>query len=231
MRVSAGEQISLIDIPISKVYVPLTGFDDNDAVEVVVEGTLPNPCYTLGKTLVGPVFNGTLNVRQLAWKNSAGPCGGVIEDPIPFTSVGGVGMLGKGEYALEFHKKDTLAKKNFQVAHAATDSIDNFNYAAIESIELNKTYYEGEEVFAELNGVWTTKCQQLQDPVKIERQGDLILVLPVLDTPHEMCERVFAPLHKKVSLGVLESGTYLIHSRSRGGKAIYKPFQVWPHLP
>ena len=37
----------IVNIPLNKVYVPV-GFDDNDRVQIVVEGDFPNTCYKIG---------------------------------------------------------------------------------------------------------------------------------------------------------------------------------------
>jgi len=228
----AGEQGSLVDIPVTKVYLPTRGYDDNDAIEVVVEGELPNPCYTLGKTIVGPVINNTFMVRQLAWRNIEGACGtgDLIEDPVPFTSVGSIGQLPMGEYRVQFTNDNGSNLKAFNVQRAEAKYIDNFGYAAIQTVDAQEIYYEGDEVFVTLNGIWTSKCQILKKPIEVDRDGDLFIVLPILAHQDPLCEKTSAPFAEKVSLGRLTSGTYLVHSRSRGGKAIYRPFQVWPRV-
>lgn len=228
----AGDPISVVDVPVSKVYVPTVGFDDNDAVEVVVEGRLPNPCYTLGKTLIGPSVNGVISVRQIAWKANEAPCSpGLNDDAVPFTSIGQVGQLRSGSYKVQFiDPSGSLKQTDFGVERAESKSIDNFDYAAVENIDAKDIFYEEDEVIVTLTGVWTTRCQKLQEPVHVEQQGDLFLVLPVITTISERCERVPAPFMHKISLGKPKMGTYLVHSRSRGGKAIYRSMQVWPRV-
>lgn len=229
----AGEQLTIEDVQITKVYAPTKGFDDNDQIEVVTEGVLPNPCYTLAKTIIGPKVNNSFMVRQTAWRSKEGACntGDLIDDPVPYISVGVVGQLNKGDYAAQFtNKGGELDKKVFNVEEASSKAVDNFDYAAIQNVDAKEIFYEGTEVVVTLNGVWTTKCQEFKKPIAIEKQDDVFLVLPILKQTDDKCEKGTFPVAEKVSLGKLAAGTYLVHSRSRGGKAIYRQIQVWPHL-
>ena len=48
-----------VEIPLRGVYIPKNGFDDNDRVEAVLAGELPNPCYTLDRAYAEKTADGT----------------------------------------------------------------------------------------------------------------------------------------------------------------------------
>jgi len=221
------------EVPLQKVFVPTSGYDDNDRVEIVVKGVLPNPCFTLGKTVAEPIpGTNQFKIHQHAWMTLMGPCTGeIMNDPIPYTSVAEVGILPVASYSVTFNagtQKPGLA--TFQVDKAMSADVDNFRYAALQTVDIKEITWEEDDVIATLNGVFSSKCQSLEKTV-VEIQGDLIVVMPKLITREDPnCEKRMIPFSEKLNLGPLKMGSYLIHARSRGGKAIYRPFEVWPRV-
>ena len=52
---SAAELVSdqmSVEAPVLKVFAPSLGYDDNDLVQVVVDGVMPNACYQQGRSEV-----------------------------------------------------------------------------------------------------------------------------------------------------------------------------------
>ncbi len=222
------------EVALDKVYIPSQGYDDNDAVELVVQGRLPNPCFTLGKTVVENVpGTNTLRVRQQAWMSLIQPCGAeLLQDPIPFTNVASLGRMAASNYQIEFEGKQGLIQKQaFRVDSASTENIDNFRYAAIQSIDVKEIVFEEDEITITLNGEYSSTAQTLVRPIKWEVQNDVIVIFPVLQISGEASPEMKAiPFSEKLNLGKLKRGSYLLHSRARGGRAIYRAFNVWPKL-
>ena len=91
-RAAEGES-QIVELPIARVFIPAKGFDDNDSVEAVIDGELPNACYVLEKQSVKVDHqNKIVTVRQFAIRLRAGTCKEGSEPgtpefitPIPFT--------------------------------------------------------------------------------------------------------------------------------------------------
>lgn len=229
-----GLRGQLVEIPVERAYIPKMGYDDNDHIQAIVTGELPNPCYTLGATYTEMAPDAkTVKIHQMAWRQMVGPCASsdLIEDPVPFTSEVNVGTLGAALYNLQF--KDSLNNvkaRPFLVEKAKTQTIDNAEYAVVNNVDLDSIVKMGDEVSVTLTGLLTSRCSRI-DSVKVVREDDVLVVLPVVRnkidlSPTERCERVNVQFKEKVSLGLFKSGEYLLHVRSREGKAVNRVFNV-----
>lgn len=223
----------VVEVPLQKVFVPKTGYDNNDPIEVVVRGELPNPCYTLGNTELKRIA-GTkrLQVRQYAWVTLVGPCGAdLFDDPIPFTGVASAGLLPEANYSvIHVSPAGKSEARDFLVEKAKSNEVDNFAYAAIQAVDMRGTTFEEQDVIITLNGITTSKCQELEKPIAVEKQDDVIVVMPKIKTTADNCEKRVAPFSETINIGKLKMGAYLVHVRSRGGKAVYRSFDVWPYV-
>ena len=108
------------EVPVEKVFVPSVGYDDNDNVVIRVEGTLPDPCYVLGKTEVKALPNNTFEVHQYAWRRDTGVCaGGDDLAESPFSEDVTLGRLSVGDYKVVQHPSDDQTTfRTFNVAKA-----------------------------------------------------------------------------------------------------------------
>lgn len=232
MHGHAAPSGKIVEIPLKKVYVPHTGFDDNDRIEVVAEGELPNPCFTLGETKAEAQGSGDgYRVRQMAWRRLTGACDSddLIDDPIPFTSVVALGRLEASSYRVTFrHEMGGTPSRSFSVREATSEEIDEMPYAVVRAVEMEEGYVEGTEVTATIRGFIPSTCLVREGAPRVEVQDDVIVVRPVLaKKPGVECRHVLSPFKETFSVGKLAPGSYLAHVRSRGGNAAYRPFQVW----
>jgi hypothetical protein len=221
---------TLLEVLLKKVYIPRKGYDDNDHVEAVAEGELPNPCFTLGRTETERLpQGGGFRLHQMAWKSSAGACntGDLIDDPVPFISKVRLGELRALNYRLEFsNEAGEKESRSFEVEVAKSPNIDNFSYATIRGIEMEEEYRQNETVSVILRGVYPTPCSEFQE-IDVQVLDDVVLVLPILGkATGENCHHRGETFKKKVELGTLKPGNYLLHVRSRSGNALYQPFTV-----
>ena len=213
-----------VEVEINKVYIPKKGFDDNDNIEAIAVGDLPNPCFTLSHVYAEKTTTG-FTVHQMAWKSEKGLCrtGDLIEDPVPFASPVAIGQLDIGSYVIG---GDGSKKRSFEVGEALTTKIDNFNYAIIRSVSSEQYYYNGDPITFEVRGL-LPDCTKLEESPNVEVLDDTILVLPIVKKSGEPCIHYAKPFKKSYTVGPLRPGSYLIHVRSRGGNAAYQPFNVW----
>ena len=219
------EPFKTVEVPVMQAFIPVRGYDDNDRVTAVVMGELPNPCYTLdGVQVIRDDIRKTFYLKQLATLNTTGACGhgDLIDDPVPYSSEVTLGQVAQGTYRLIYRQPgEKEASKAFYVQQAEVNTLDNFNYAFIDHIAMNSYYGPNEEVTAEISGVITSSCVELEKPVRIEQQGDLFIVLPVLKTLSDVpCTSVRKTFHYQIELGKLPPGQYAIHVRSRNGRAV-----------
>src|SRR5579859_3351212 len=163
------------EIPVDHVFIPTTGFDDNDNIEFVTDGLLPDGCYTIGpvKWDKGPDGH-TLRVRQFAHHDVTGYCADEIRMPtgvkraMPFTVEVSVGQLSAGDYHIIYNKrKSQTGDRAFSVVRAPTRSIDDFPYALVTAIELPDYLRSGQEVAPVLTGILTSSCAYLNPIVKV----------------------------------------------------------------
>ena len=221
----------LVEVGLEKVYVPRVGYDDNDQIEAVLSGDLPNPCYTVAYSVLESLPNGDRMARQYAWKNEEGACssGDLIEDPVAFTSTVTVGTLDAGKYQI-FFKKEVGGKgmRPFQVEKAQSGLIDNFEYASVRGIDIIDATEEGTEIRAVVSGLLTSSCAEMDMAPTADLVDDVFILLPKVKTDNgENCHHALKPFRREVSLGTPKSGTYLLHVRSRDGKAMYRTLIVY----
>src|SRR5262245_61713843 len=100
----------VVEAPIKAVLAPPAGYDDNDNIQVVIHGYLPNNCYTLARTEVERKGENEFQVRAFAYKQTKGVCAEGASLPmhmnqiVPFTTDSVVGQLKAGRYHLNYAK-------------------------------------------------------------------------------------------------------------------------------
>lgn len=239
-----SQAMALTDLPtnkterlleIEKVFVAPEGFDDNDNVQIVIDGNLPNICFELGKTSVTRDEDGkTLSIAQLTHKKNVLGCEqenmqDELNWKVPFQKELSLGQLPAGNYTIQFNLGSSkFQKRQFVVKKSTIRNVDDILYAPISSAFIPEMIYETENGEAVLTGILATTCLHLdQDKIKVQKFDDVIVVLPELSISKEApCLRTPRPLHEIVSLGPLRKGRYLLHVRSMSGLSINKIFTV-----
>ncbi|MBI2602451.1 MAG: hypothetical protein HYW48_05280 [Deltaproteobacteria bacterium] len=225
-----------VDVSVDRVFVP-AGFDDNDTVEIVLDGQLPSLCYEL----LPPTFyldptSNVVTVKQGAVKKPIAACLRDREDaphlkwPVPYSSVLKLGSLREGQYTVVFARKGEPQDTVLTVKKAQGEDVDDTIYAPISSVFIPEMVYETENSVAVLSGVLPTNCMQLhQENIKILHTDHLIEVLPSLTVDlNNDCGYAPVPLTAMVDLGRLKPGRYLLHIRSMTGQSLNKTFTVLP---
>jgi len=177
-----AEKGKAVEIAVSKIYVPENGYDDNDRIEMVVEGELPNACYTLTQTVIDKTQEkGTFHIRQMAWRRLSGPCRSGNElDPIPFAQPVSLGNLGAGPYKIVYKGDSGASEQGFTVEEAKSGHVDNYFYAIVTQINSEDFYREGSPIKISLRGLIPSTCLELDSTVKAEVQKDVLLISPAI---------------------------------------------------
>ncbi len=226
------------EIGAKNVFVIPEGFDDNDNIQIVVDGTLPNVCYKLANPKVNfKKEQKLIQVIPYAHIKKIEECSKGMTDqlddylnwPLPYSKVINLGQLAAGDYTVQYKDKNTAWKnKGFKVGKASTETTDDYLYAPISNVFTPETFEQNNEGKLILTGVIGSSCLELFDQdIKVIKYGNVFVVLPILKVLSTgPCQKVIRPIHKIISLGSLKEGRYLIHVRSMTGQSINKTFTV-----
>lgn len=208
-------------IPVSKIYAPY-GFDDNDNVQVVVEGTFPNTCHRLGGTHV-QIVGKHISITQRAFVLPDITC---IKKIVPFYNVIDLGKLKSGNYIVfsvlrdsnVFCTHEEMVNTRLSVEEAPTTDVDSHPYANVETVTINETNVV-------LEGSLYDSCVRLNRTI-IDLQEDVIVILPITSRDDSnFCLGVVSPFRLNLNLSAFGiKGRYLIHIRSDEG-ASYNQIQ------
>lgn len=216
----------LEEVAIEKVMVPSSGYDDNDNVVILVEGTLPDRCYVLGKTEVQSLPDNTFEVRQYAWRREGGICSGRDDlDESPFSVDVSLGRLNAGDYKVVQHPQEGQTTfRSFNVSKALLTSMDQLNYANVTEVTVADAVMVGQNVRVTLRGILASSCNVVSE-VKVERQGDVFVLLPI-EVQKGDCGYVLRNFSREVDLGKLTEGEFLVHVRAKNGRAVQRTVSV-----
>lgn len=205
----------------SAVYAPY-GFDNNDNVQFVLEGTFPSTCYKVGPTIVNKnMETKTITVENQVNYYSDNYCLTML---VPYKKVINLGIMDVGDFNLVFkanEKTEQLGTLN--VRKANSKAADDFLYAPVDKVIYKKGEL-GDANTVVLRGAFTNTCMKLKE-VKITRRpnSNILVVLPIA----EMEERddcaipiVGIPFEKEINLEAYGTGRALIHVRSLNGEAL-----------
>lgn len=224
------------EIPVDVALTPKSGFDDNDTVQVMVHGVLPDLCHRLGKNTVRiDDAAKTITIRQFTMAEKSGICeeryprADYTKMQVPFQAEIQIGHLNSGNYTLKYNVglSGGAKKRDLKVDAAAVASIDNLSYATITSINMADVSTPRDSVVTEVQGVLNSNCVEI-DELKLEPQGDVFILLPTVKESHpgQPCIQMVRPFRKTIELGKQSVGHYLLHVRSAGGRALNRLFEV-----
>lgn len=213
--VSAAPEIILS--PVDHLYIP-SGFDSNDAVEVVVKGHFPNACYSRNNVKV-TVKDDLIDIEVTGLtpdptRKSGRFCPDVI---VPFKEVVSIGNLQGGDYDIRVNSRSNRGLKDqLKVAEARSNAVDDHLYAAIDWIES-----KGGNSYA-LHGWKYSNCFELGTVKVISNKKDTLSVLPVLNQISDFCPMKGMPVTYNVNLDFasLKSKEPLLHVRTMDGKSV-----------
>lgn len=205
-------------VDVKSVYVP-NGFDDNDEVQLMVEGTLPNTCYRISKTeSTYDDATKTVTIKQWARKFRAS----CLEIAVPFSLEVDLGQLPYGEFTVAARG---AAPEKLVVAEASSAGPDEYLYAPIESITISGG--DGATRRGTLEGRFVSSCMRLKE-VRVIDSGKTVEVLPIAEMAEgEDCVSGETPFTQDFDLPAeLTPGRHLLHVRSLNGKALNQMFVI-----
>jgi hypothetical protein len=208
------------EIEINKIFFPQTGYDDNDNIQVMVEGDLPDPCYVLGKQSIDhdPISR-KITVHQYAWRRNTDICNsGDLLGESPFSEEVSLGKLKSGDYVVNSRK--------LHVETARMSATDNLNYAQISGLGMPDFLPPNRHAMLKISGTFLTPCSHLRLPIAVQKQGDVFVILPEEVNPGT-CGHWPTYFEQEIDLGVLPGGEYLVHIRSKNGRVVEKTLRVF----
>lgn len=211
----------VVTVAISEVFVP-NGFDDNDEVEVVLDGQLPDSCYRLAHNEVKyDAARGRYVVFQFA-RRYPGIC---LPATVPFFISATLGVVPQGDFDVQTVGAE---KSKLTVKEASSAGPDDYTYAPVDSVSVERDAVKN-QYFGVLRGRFTNSCMQLGD-LHITNSGKTIEVQPVLGMRDaDDCQAVEIPFSHKFALPEdISEGRHLLHVRSLNGKAANTVFSVYP---
>jgi hypothetical protein len=151
-----------------------------------------------------------------------------MEMMIPFSKSVNLGQLNAANYKLVFNALGGKMKaRALSVSRAPVPAIDTLPYANVTNTTLADVFEGREDVTFNLTGTLNSTCMELDDQVEIVRQDDVYVILPVMKVkPNVVCAQVLVPFSKKVDLGRLIPGEYLLHVRAMNGASVNRVFTV-----
>jgi len=185
-------QPEIILAPVDHLYIP-EGFDSNDSVEVVITGTFPNA-----------------HRNQLTEKN----CPQMV---VPFKEVVSLGNLQGGEYEIRVNDGARKSlKDNLMVHEAASHSVDDNVYAALEYVEK-----KSQNDFV-LHGWKYSNCMELNEVKVVSNNKYTLSILPIMKKVSDHCPMKGMPVSYPVKLDFssLKMNQPLLHVRTMDGRSV-----------
>lgn len=219
-----------VQAPVERVFVPAVGYDDNDNVQIRVEGTLPDACYVLGKPRIKQSSDGTIfTIRESARRREDGACGS--GDLLPETTYSvdvSLGQLPVGDYRITQTSEDgVVTYVSFNVAPAKSLWIDN-HYANVTQVSVADVVDQGQDVTVTFQGLYSSSCTALENPISVQRVGDVFVIRPIeVQEPGVSCDTMILRFFTQtVHLGPQLPGEYLVQIRSKDWRVVDQTFQV-----
>jgi hypothetical protein len=213
---------TLVPVAADRVFVP-TGFDDNDSVQVVVDGNLSNSCYkaAAGEFTIDTETH-TILLTPMARVSDSAACLQVL---VPYTYVYELGVLPRGDYSISVAGMD--GSKRLSVAEATSAGPDDEFYAAIDNAYVAEFPSLGRRAVM-LEGTYTNTCMRWVRADLKHVAPDVIEVLPVVAiVDNGNCVDMKFPFKGvSVDLPTLERGRYLLHVRAMNGSAVNRVFEI-----
>ncbi len=226
----------MVEGHIERVFLPPSGYDSNDNVQVMIDGVLPNQCQQIAKTeITFDSANREFRIRQWAQIRPIADCQRRELPPylgIPgrYTKEVSLGVLPAGEYKVSFQQNGIVMRRGFLVAAAQTSSTDDAIYAPVSDFFVPEMVKETESVQIVLTGVIGSRCLGWKN-IEVDRFHDIMVIKPKMKfVSTNFCSDTPWALEKVVSLGRLKPGRYMIHVRSMNGQALSRIFSVIPDV-
>lgn len=207
-----------VNVELDKGFIPV-GFDDNDRVQIAVEGVFTNTCFRIGPHAVRvDEAKHTITIQQQAYRYS-GVC---LQLMVPFSGFIDLGLLRSGTYTIvDYQSKKELG--TLPVLRSTNPGPDDFLYAPITDAYLVNDSVNKKNSLV-LSGAFSDRCSEMSD-VQVLYQDRVLVVQPIMKRS-ERCTPEKTRFLKVVELEKEIQGIYLLHVRSLNGQAINRMVDV-----
>lgn len=228
-----GFQPSWEQAKVHYLFIP-KGFDDNDEVEAVIDGYLPNGCYKVLEPIVTIDLNRAkvLIEPRAQFDNQPNiPC---LEALVPYFVILRFGKLPVGKYTIEVNQSKVAPTQPMiqylTIEPAKTPTQDNHIYAPIDTAQVIRNT-EGQQ-YIHLEGRFTNTCMEFKEAI-LENHGETLNLLPTIQvrqgSPASPCVNQEIYYTKHIPLPrEITPGRHLLHVRSLNGTAFNVLFYVRP---
>ena len=200
-------------VPVKHVYSPL-GFDNNDRLEVIIEGVLPNLCHRspMSKVKVEGMKI-KIELTSLYYAESSPFCPKV---ELPFVETVKIGVMDKGVYQIIVNEGlDHYEKSNIKVSKANSHRIDDFTYAGVDYIEKST----GSKKII-LRGYNPSDCFELEEIKWVSNGKDTLSLLPIVKKVGHHCPLKMVPFEYPFTMpDAIDRDKILLHVRSMDGRS------------
>lgn len=194
-------------------YVP-DGFDTNDNVEIVGEGTFTDSCFRPATPKVEVNSEDkTVTVYAEAYKYSGVMC---LQMLVPYHQVLDLGLMKAGQYNV-IRGEDMNSLGSLKVRIASNSDPDDYPYAPV-----SQAYYEKVEGVnqVKLSGTFTNSCMDLEE-IRVDVQPKVIVLQPIARMMEgENCVEGQFPFEENAVLPEMPAGRYLLHVRSLNARSV-----------
>jgi hypothetical protein len=205
------------------VFTP-SGFDDNDNVQIVIDGNLPNTCYRAGPTDISiDAQNKVIRIVDKAYLYQGGYC---LMTLVPYTKTLSLGVLAAGKYRIEFEDTDgeVFRRGLIRIAASKDPGPDSELYAPIAEAFLESPSDRKKRVLI-MRGYFSNTCLEMGEVKAIRNEPDVIEVMPLMkEVSGPDCKAKQVPFEYRfpirANLLPKKAGKYLIHIRSLNGQSI-----------
>ncbi|MBS1984452.1 MAG: hypothetical protein JST16_09785 [Bdellovibrionales bacterium] len=235
--VAAPREVTPIEYYVNKVFAPAQGFDDNDMVQIVVDGVIPNDCYQQGRTEVdfGSRLPNDILVTQYLVRLHDGDCAldddalpVSLQNKTPFMVPVNAGVMNKGDYFIVYQDETGIVRRPLHIDAAPVTTVDSAQYATVGFAYIADTVKTTEgKTRVEFSGTLTSSCMELDENVSVQLVGDVLVLLPQVKTVADICMPVSRPYMKEIYVDIPSTpGRYMLHVRSKNGRAVNRLFTV-----
>lgn len=202
---------SLVEVPVKRVFFPSTGA----SIKGVVEGDLPDLCYTVKNQTVSVGANGVISIREYATRNQNPAC--LVGDLLPsgtYLQEVDLSHLKPGSYSVEHFPNEDSVPAYSKVNVASVRAFET-QYASVTSVRVAPLNLEGHPVQVKIEGYMSSVCSKLKTPVVVEKQQNVFMIYPI-EHEQQLCAEQVKKFQKTITLGYLAPGEYLIQVQTKG---------------
>lgn len=228
------QESNKIEVPVYGVFAPEVGFDDNDDVQVVVDGYLPNSCYQKSKTQVSiDRSQNIIQIVQFAKKIDSEACknesqlSDEMKVPLKFMSEADIGELSEGAYTIVYKSLQGEKTRKLTIEKAKTRNIDNTYYAITNNAYMKEVVSANDpNILVTLQGYLNSPCVGISNKINGAIVNDVIVLLPEIVRSGKVCPPIAQEFEIELNLKTPPPGRYLLHIRSVNGTAVNRLFTV-----